>query len=449
MAYIERTASVLDRYRPVRIFLYTYLFILPFQRFAGVRNTAFVLMLMLFVSEALRGRVSLFLRDRTVHAFGAVAAVVVLSSALSPYAAESFNFIRKNLLYQAAVFIVITSEFDGIEDLRGVFYSLAAGFAGLSILIITLNGPRAVLDWLDNMHLEFMSGYSLMATFFIPLVIGYIYTFEKRPLLKLLLSVQLLFWFAMSVLNNHRTQMISIVVSAVVMTLLARRYKTLLFCSLLLTAAALWISALKPGHFDRYRTLLSIETYTNDNDSGWNKRFAIWSGTLDIIRERPVTGWGYGWKKIATVVRDGEYLERWRSSKPSTYDYFSENGYGRAGPHNLALQVVFEVGLVGILALSWFWFTILKKTLYSFMRRSGGGPAERFLRYTVPGVLLSYVIINISNGLWEETSGNLMASFAAMTVVAWREYDDGPSGREAVSLLRLYGSAAYHRKNTN
>ncbi|MEK7774137.1 MAG: hypothetical protein AAB307_07280, partial [Deltaproteobacteria bacterium] len=59
------------------------------------------------------------------------------------------------------------------------------------------------------------------------------------------------------------------------------------------------------------------------------------------------------------------------------------------------------------------------------------GAGAAFLRCAVPGVLLSYAIINTTNGLWEEAAGNLMMAFAGCCVAVCRRTPASDPAKEA------------------
>jgi len=430
---IERAERCIDGYRLTRSCLYVYVFILPFQRFVSLRDASFELMLLFFAFKAARGRASLFLKDGTTKALLLLGCAALLSSAVSPYPGESFDFMRKNLFYQMAVFFVIINEFDGFDDMAGLFYALLSGFFAVSVVILAVNGPEKIIHWLDYKDKLFTSGYSLMATFYMPLLVAYVFTAEKRLWVSITLYWAFFFEFVMSVLNNHRTQVVAIIAGVSVVTFLAGRYRTLVAGAVVCVIITGALIQVKPDSFERYKFLLSPENFASPGERGWNGRLEIWSGTIDMIKERPVLGWGYGWKKIKTVAVERGYLDKWKGPKPGTYRYFSVRGYGGASPHNLVLQVLFELGIVGLAALVWFWLTVLGKAV-AVLRdpESRRRPGGRFLVCGVFGVLVSYLLINVSNALWEETSGNLMMIFAAVSVVVYRAADKG----RGVSLQR-------------
>ena len=63
------------------------------------------------------------------------------------------------------------------------------------------------------------------------------------------------------------------------------------------------------GYLSRYSSLSSHETYTTNQ--GLSQRISVWQGTIDVIKDRPFLGYGYGWKKLATVINENNFAEYW------------------------------------------------------------------------------------------------------------------------------------------
>jgi len=123
----------------IKPLLLIYLFTLPFAHFSSPRDTAFVILFILFTVKIFHKGVTINFRDRTVLAFCLLLGVALITSLIGPYPYESLNFIRKNLLYQGLVFFVVLNEYKSFEDLKPLFYTLFASYALLTVLIGNAN----------------------------------------------------------------------------------------------------------------------------------------------------------------------------------------------------------------------------------------------------------------------------------------------------------------------
>ncbi len=422
---LRQIDGFMERYRLVDISLVVYLFLLPFPRFAGIRNSAFALMVVYLTMRLINGNAGIDFRDRTVRALFILAGTILLSTAVSPYPLDSLTYVRKYLLYQMVTFFIIITRYRDLDGLKPVLYSLIFSFATLSVVIVLKNDPSVIINWLDELERmtpeqrkeTFFLGYSLHATFYIPILIGYIYAVSESRRMKIVLVGLFFLEMVLVYLHQHRSQFVSVLLAIAVTTLVARRYRLFAVCFMVVTVVAGIFAFTRPEVFGRYTSLLSPETYLTNEHRGWNERFGIWSGTIEMIRERPLTGYGYGWKKMAWVVRDGGFLERWDEDSDA-YRYFIKHGYGGTNPHNLLLQILFEVGIIGLCAFVYFWVVVIRRVVVTV--REGGGEGVDFLKYTACGVFVAYGVVNITNGLWEETGGVLMLSFAGICYVLSR-----------------------------
>lgn len=419
MGIISRMEEWVASYRLVPVFLFIFLFFQGFREFTGVRNTAFVLMCLAFAVRWAAGKAKVNLSDKTSFALVVLLVISLVSSVVGPYPGESLSAIRKNLLYQVVVFFVIVSEYQGLKGLRPVFYALFGGFALRSLAIVLRNDPHVLFNWLDhnNDPFTFLKGYAMWATFYIPLMAAYLYACKESVKIRAALVFFILLEVGLSFLNNHRTQIVAFGVGIIFILIAGRRYKLLAWGALAIFIAGFFAYQASPRSFDRYKTLLNPQTYVSNDSTGLNDRLAIWQGTVDMIKERPLLGYGYGWKKIKNVAVDAGWLDKW-DKDGRTHLYFTEKGYGAANPHNLILQIVFEVGLLGLAAFLFFWFTVVWKAIKTWRVETEGA---RLLRYSVVGVLASYIIINATNGLWQESHGILLTAFAAAAAVLYIE----------------------------
>ena len=364
MGFISRTEEWVASYRLVAVFLLIFLFFQGFREFSGVRNTAFVLMCLAFAIRWAAGKASVSLSDKTSLALVILLVVSIISSVVGPYPGESLNAVRKNLFYQVVVFFVIVSEYRSLNGLRPVFYAFFAGFGLRSLAIVLRNDPDVLFNWLDhnNDPFTFLKGYAMWATFYIPLMAAYLYACSEPVRTRAGLIFFLLLETGLAFLNNHRTQIVAFGAGIAFITLASRRYK-LLSCGVVAVLIALFAAyQASPRSFDRYKTLLNPQTYVSNDSTGLNDRLAIWQGTVDMIKERPLLGYGYGWKKIKNVAVDSGWLERW-DKNGRTHLYFTEKGYGAANPHNLVLQILFEVGIIGLAAFLFLWLTVVWKAV--------------------------------------------------------------------------------------
>ncbi|MBI3397809.1 MAG: O-antigen ligase family protein [Deltaproteobacteria bacterium] len=404
-----------------------YIFFQPFNHFAGIRNIAFYGMLLFFVIKiARRGAGVVFHeingKDSAIVALFLLLGAILISIVFSDYKIDSLNAFRKNFLCQFVVFFIILTEFRNLKKLKSLLYAVVLSFITVTLIILIKNPPAALFNILEAKANKetFLGGYALNAAFYMPFTLGYLLSSRDKLAIKGFFWSMLLAEFALVWLYySSRTTLIAVLLSVIFMIVMSKRYEMLAMILAVVLGVGLVTYFKKPELFERHKTLFSFQTYTSN--VGLSGRGYIWRGTVDMIKVSPVVGHGYGWKKIATVAREDGYLERWKEKWPETYDYFEKAGYGRANPHNLALQMLFEVGIVGLAAFILFWVTVFIK-IVKIIRQGADDELNCFVKYGVVGVLVAYAIINTANGLWEETYGVLTFMLAAITLVVY-EYN--------------------------
>jgi len=366
--------------------------------------------------------------DKTIIALSLLAAWSFLVSISGPYPLESLNAIRKNLMREVVIFLVIISEFNNFRDIKPLLWIVVSSFAVVTFASIIEN---SVKDWdtfyrlIPSMSWRqlsdyFFSGYASKATFYIPFIAAWLLSAKEERWKMRLGIITLCFGFVLIYIYNSRTAFISVPIAVLMSLVLAKRYR-LTACYLLVALLLIsFIFTLDSEKFSRYRTLSDADTYISD--SGLSGRKGLWLVTLDLIKKRPITGYGYGWKKMAWVAQDSDLIEPLKDTYPGAYDYFMRQAhmsYGKINPHNLFLQIAFEIGVTGLALFILLWFTIVHK-LTTTIRISKGSESGNFLKYSI-GLIVSYVIINLTNGFWQESYGNMIFLFMAIIVVLHRE----------------------------
>ena len=404
------------------------IFFQPFNRFNSFREIAFYGLLLLFIMKIFKNRaIHIDFRDKTIVAISLLVGWSILASILGPYLLDSLNALRKNLFVQMLIFLVIITEFKSYNELRTLFRIVAVSFTIVTLASIAEN----FLDLINlNMNLNalqskrthkmFIGGYANNATFYLPFIAVWLTSLKKVPWEKWIGLITIFLGLLTVFAYNARAAISIIPLTILLILFLSKKFKLLVTAAIILAFffASVFMSVksdtlLQP----KYQSLSDLESFTK------NGRWLLWEGTLHIIKERPITGYGYGWKKMAFVIDDLKLMEYWRKDFPDIYGFMfkpDKNRYGNINPHNLLLQIVFEIGLIGLILFLWLWTTVILKILKtaSEKRQSDG---KTFVLCSL-GVIVSYALINIPNGYWEEAYGNMIFMFIASIFVIHKQY---------------------------
>lgn len=412
--------------RALRYLLMALVFLQPINHVNALRILCLYLLLGLFCVRLVRvgQRFCSELTEPATLALLALAVWAVIASAIGPYPMESLNAARKSLMPQVLMFLVITSEFRSLDQIRKLFrviivsFSVATALSAWDILRIGLNTFNSGMI----NHDMFLGGYASNAGFYFPFALLWLLTMAKdeRPLIKIISIITLSCSYFIVLLYNSRTALVAVSLSALLVPFLVGYRKTVLIvASALAIVAAIALYGGANLNLAKYRSLGNPDTYITNR--GLSDRLSVWSGAWDIARERLVTGYGYGWKKLALVINDNGWISRWKNHLDSNIlSYYAPHGvagYGRVNPHSLLLQIIFEIGLIGLLLYAVFWFFSLKSILTGMPDQIKS--QDLFAKGSL-GVVLSYLFLNVTNGYWEGMLANMIIVFLACTLMLRR-----------------------------
>jgi O-antigen ligase len=404
------------------------LFLLPFNKFGGVRNAALAILLVTLLS--------LWRLAPTAHRPGYSLGMVLgglivlwslIVSGLGPYPADSLRAISKDLLIQlllvAAAWRLVRSEI----DVRRSLLIALAGFAAISFLSLgeIVNSGFDTLFSLNiedapRRHNAFWGGYAASASVYLPLLVGIAVLLPMRLWLRAGTIALILFILVLTAFYGSRSAVLIVALTGIVGFLLARRYRTLFVLMALLGAMLIGLySQADLGYLNKYKSLANPQTYITNQ--GLSSRLAVWQGATEVIAERPWLGYGYGWKKLAWVINEGGFASRWEAKAPDLALYYLQGdktaSYGRVNPHNYVLQVVFEIGLLGFALVLAFWGVAVAACVRLIRHQS---PALSRWGGVLLLTLVGYFMSNVNNGYWVGGVANLAVAIAGM-VLALRD----------------------------
>ena len=401
------------------------IFFQPFNRFNSFREIGFYGLLLFFILKIFKDKaIRIDFKDKTIVALSLLAGWSVLVSIFGPYPLDSLNALRKNLLVQMLIFLVIITEFKNYKELKILFRIVAVSFAIVTLASIAEN----FLDLINlNMNLNalqskrthrmFIAGYASNATFYLPFIAAWLTSLKKAPWEKWLGLITILLGLLIVFAYNTRAAIFIIPLTILLILFLSKKYKLLVIAVIILIFCTSLVLSSKSATFSKHRSLSNLKTFST------NERWLLWEGTIHIIKERPITGYGYGWKKMAFVIDDLKLMEYWKRDFPDIYGFMfkpDKNRYGNINPHNLLLQIVFEIGLIGLIFFLWLWTTVILKVLKTVSVK-GQSDGKTFVLCSL-GVIVSYALINIPNGYWQEAYGNMIFMFIASIFVIHKQY---------------------------
>lgn len=386
---------------------YALIFLQPFNQFGALRIICTIMLLICLVAE-LRYTRHLAYKQLAPRIAIAVALWAIAVSLLGPYPLDSLHALRKDLLVQVLMLVSALAYIRTAADAWRVVGVALAGFSAVSLFSVVEIGYFWILNgfslWVERDHESFWGGYASTASFYIPLLTGWLLAAPKRRTWAITGWIVLALAVLLVVLYGSRTPLVVIAMASLALLVLLKRWRSLLIAGLLASCFIVFIQIAPTSHLDRYKSLLKSETYvTND---GLSLRLSVWQGCWQIITVRPFTGYGYGWKKLAWAINDGKFAERWET-RPDIAKFYLSNGkasYGRVNPHSYLLQVMFEIGIFGLALVIAFWLATLREGI--ILLRSSD-PELRKMAACLLAVLIGHAVANLTNGHWVGGLANL------------------------------------------
>jgi O-antigen ligase len=393
--------------------------ILPLAHVTGLRN---VLIGVIAVAALLQFRLQPW---RAVPGFApwviwlSFAAASIGWSAL-PYA--SFQSFRTDQFYPFVIFLVsfVLMSFLGgrlamvVGTAAGTLLCLATMFASaVSGYDPDANGPATgALGWLAWKAAATTDSSTYVAFVAVPLFL--IVSVSRRRWRRWGAAAWLVLFGAIGFMSESRTLIASLFVSfagfLIVLGILRGRLHlksvlTIVILGLIVSAASLEvISRLRLQGPQPHDRSVALEMIMSD------PRPAIWAAYLDLVAKRPWLGVGLG----RTVPSRAYQLEGDRALR-------NMDVHGLTHAHNVLLDLVLQVGIVGLVLWAWLHVAILALAL---KRARGGGDREKAWAAAAVALVLAMLVKNSTNDLI--VFGNALLFWAllgSMLGLVWREAD--------------------------
>lgn len=290
-----------------------------------------------------------------------VLGLALLSSVLTPYWAESLNQFRKEGFPFLLGFLLLTSANAStrLKTQTCTMLALVGGYLIKEVLALwagATNGFQFSIYETTNVFPKYMDFFAADTPYYLPFLLGPLCFWPMNSLLRTILLLLTILAISVVVLSGVRTAFF-FVVFTLLMVLFYR------FWNIKKTLFTVLVTLILCGYFlkgyitnpsiARYASITSMQTYKFGNDGSVSERYAIIQGVWEVAKDRWLLGYGSGWKKLPTVADDNGHMDRWRQSSDPvdgwTLRYFSL-GEGRVNPHNLYIELVFEYGLLGLIA---------------------------------------------------------------------------------------------------
>jgi len=341
---VRLTPTAIARWLPrldwaLEVSLLTFFFSLPFPHTSGVRTVALTMAVLLWVvrtrvfGQPVRGA-GLWLN----WIIAAYAGFVLIATVTSVDPIISIKALRGDLSKFLLAYVLVVEVVRTPRQIRRLFGAsvlastavVAWGFAGgwtreqtggLAMLFPLFHNPNIVAAYLV-----------LPTVMLVGLMVG-----ARGVQKKLLWGGLLAAHAALLLATGSRTAVAATVIAlAVFSAVLSMRIKALGAGVLVLVLAAGMVHDRVPLVFTRYLSLFDTVTYGREGaDLAMMGRWQIWSATIEMAKEHPWAGYGYG---------GGLFHQVFQKRLNSMYQQLGSPHQA----HNVWLQTLFEIGTIGL-----------------------------------------------------------------------------------------------------
>ncbi|MBI5195242.1 MAG: O-antigen ligase family protein [Nitrospirae bacterium] len=395
--------SVLEK--TLHISLFIYLFLIIFPHTTTLLEIAFWLAFSSWAVLRLKFRKHepfIPLNQITISIFIFILIALIASLAgMDPI--DNLKQFKGGLLIPLSLFLIIVTEYDNCEKIKELLIAPVSAFAIYTMLVVNESfiwGLSYYWDHFLEKYTVWLDGYTGKGITIFPLSLGYFLLIRTN--LRFLLLIFIFLEFAIMVGVRDISCFGSIAFVILLGALFARpeiyRFWIRAFILTLLFSGAIVFYMHKDNPvMDEYKAKLYQITNLSDEikTGGFSNRIPMWKAAVDIIKDRPLLGYGWGMKKYPKILAEEKYLNKWKTDKPEVYNLFAPlKGKYFLPPHNFFLEIAVQVGLLGLISgiafIGIYLFQLIKISI-----RSNSDMERNFFIILIAGTILGFIIPNL------------------------------------------------------
>lgn len=335
--------------------------------------------------------------------------------------AVSFKFWASKIWFiTSCYFMVLQLIKDNLKNAKTFFNCYTVGLCIVVIYTTIRHAIRGFSEfsghWVMSPFYNDHTAYGAVLAFFIPIVIGFLFTTESKKS-KWFYIISALILLVGLYLSNCRAAWLSMMVVLFVWVVMKLKIKfswlvvaALVFGSLFYFYADDILYQMGRNDQDASGNLTEqIQSMTNISTDASNvERLNRWSSALAMIKERPIVGWG-----------PGTYQFQYAPFQKSKYQTIISTNLGDGGnAHSEYLGPCAETGIVGMLTV----LALLVASLYMGIKTYAAAKDKNLKHWTIAMTLalVSYFVHGIMNNFLDTDKLSLpfWAAFAVIVVLS-------------------------------
>lgn len=409
------TAPTIERI--MHISLFTYLFLLIFPHTTTIQEVSFWTAFLCWAILRLRKQESFIPFNPITISFSLFIVIAFIASVIGMDPLENLKRFKGELIVPFILFLIAVTEFSSIEKAKKILLAPLIAFAIYTLLAIiesTNYGLQYFWDKTNREQYVWLTNYTQMAFIILPIMLG-IFLFTKNIWVRVFLIIFATVEFIIIASYRSITPFLA-VVSVLFLWILFVRPKKYRLWMIAFVALFIFIFGFLSYTYKNHQAvteyMAKFERIINISDElkseeGFSNRIPAWIAAIDIIKDRPILGYGWGIKKFKELVYQEKFLERWKENKPSVYEFYTvtvKNTF--FPPHNLFLEIAVQSGLLGFTAFIVF-IAIYSYYLIKNILRTSSDEDRNFSMILIGGTFLSFIIMNLMSNELGNDAGKI------------------------------------------
>jgi O-antigen ligase len=343
--------------------------------------------------------------------------IAVTSSIIGTDPLENLKRFKGELLVPFILFLIVATEFKTLDKIKKLFLAPVIAFFIYTIIVIIESFKWGLSYYWDEIlrnQVRWLSGYGEMSNTLLPLTFGTFLLLKEKWRYYLIPVMLIEFLIAAAYRNISSFGGIVLVILLGAFFVQQRNYriwmKSFIVIILLVSTVGMYTHRDHPLVIE-YKTKFYEVTHPHEElkkADGFKNRMPMWEAALDVIRDRPFLGYGWGMTKYTRIVNQEKYLMKWKTSKPEAYNlYYVSHKDKFVPPHNLFLEIIVQTGIIGLLSFIVF---ILISLIYMIKTSIQYTSQEKsnFLIILGVGIILSFMTAGLMGNELGKLGGKVL-----------------------------------------
>lgn len=305
--------------------------------------------------------------------------------------------VYRHLLRQLVLYFMLISFFIRKEHLLALVWLIIASttllaLAALIYSYIILASPLSFRINFEDIGSNQVAQYCLLGT----LLSLFYFPVAKKWYQKTVLMICFVITTSAVILSYSRACLLALGAACLFGIFTASKFKkTLIVVSLLILAVSISLFNLSPDYHERTRT-------------STHERIKIYATVYEMIKERPISGFGYGMEAFKQNFFKFNKLNPQNLLSPVDYSH----------PHNVFLDITIRLGLVGLVLFCWILFCVFKMGGESIF-----SSRDSFYRHWGIGItacLIAFLTAGLFGNILNSRNAVVLYTIMAMITILWK-----------------------------